>query len=603
MELTAKQQQPAKHLKSCARCRKHKTKCNYSANAPNACSSCQKRGLSCHFETVFPIKRSNIIKNLAQDIDALKLLVNDLIVRENNLQMLCNDNGVKLIGLLDVPQYNIQSLDSEYYSDEEIVDFTLINCPNIHYSINQVNSLFNNFNIHYLKFIPIFNSTDPVSLYKEEPLTFWTIIFILTQNTPIFSNYIVKSIMDNLHGNLQPMEKPQYIKSILLLSCFPSKNIQTGLDKDDELDTTIFQWLNHIKSWVDNSSLNDIPNLEEIKALVLIYGTFASLRLGIKWNQSFDCDIEFCNGKGYIPQMLNIGILLNKLLNTISFQEENLEFSNDHLILKSLQNWEFKFNSFKEKFQCNSNSGLDSIQLDSVDSIFKFITLIFTLLKPNDDKPKFIATCITQCNDLFQSIEKMELNSCPLYHMISLEFLALVMTKVIYSPQNKNVKLDQINLFTNIFNKCLNSIDFNDMRPILNIIMDFDSNLKLDSSLLKIDNFNSFKSQFIQGIIQDLKINCHKFQSSYTIPSTKEFEIENINFQKYLTSFNWIRSNLDLIILFSNKMFQQDPVSTSSSISVSPNVSNHLDLVPPEIQIKQEGDLDNFNFLELNSWT
>lgn len=535
------------------------------------------------------------------------MLVNDLIVKENTLKSLCNDNGIKLIGLMDVTKYNnIPSISTPFTKCDNnlncYMNFTLSN-SNIQYSQNQINSLFNNFKLHYLKFIPIFPTINPNQLYNEEPLTFWTIVFILTQNTPIFSNYIIKAIMDNLNSELSPIGKSQYIKSILLLSCFPSKNIQTGIDKDDELDTTVFQWLNNIKTWIDKFTPNEISNLEEIKSLVLIYGTFSSLRLGIKWEQNLDYDMEFRDGNGYIQQMLNISILLNKLINTITFHnDDHLQFDNpDHLILKSLQNWEFKFNTIKSKFNSFSSS-LDPIQFDSIDSIFKFIPIIFTLLKPIENRTKFSSIAVDQCQTLFNSLDKMDLNSCPLFHMISLEFLALVMTKIIYSPQNKNVDVNQINLVSNIFNKCLNSIEFNDMRPILNIIMDFDSNLKLDSSLLKIDNFNSFKSQLIQGIIQDLKINCQKFQSSYSIPSSTEFEMENINFQKYLTSFNWIRSNLDLIILFSNKMFQQETMSTSSSISVSPNISHHLDLVEYPMQIKQENDLENLNFLEINTW-
>lgn len=612
---------PAKHLKSCARCRKHKTKCNYAANAPHACTSCAKRGLACHFEAVFPIKRSNIIKNLATDIESLKGLVNELVMRENTLKSLCKSEGIVLSGLLDVPPYAEtctpngecpleaadpvdpvdpvdpivtldQTLNAAPVDPASATGFTLPNST-IHYSHAQITSLFNNFGLHHVQFVPIFDSVDPTYLHQNEPVTFWTIVFILTQNTTIFSSHILGAILNNLHGGFNN-EKLQYVRSIILLATFPSKNVSTPLDRDDELDTSVFQWLTQAKNWIDSLNVASIPYYEETKALLMVQGTFASLRLGIQWSQSLDCDLAFRSGDSYLPQMLNIAILLNKLFNTVAFGKNHSD--NTDLARKALQNWEFKFASLKSKFE---SSSLTALQTESLGSVFKLIPLLFTLLKPVDDRTAFVTDCLEQCQDLYVSLKTMDLNAVPLFHMISLEFLALVTTKSIYSPQNTGSTLAQVTLVTNVFNKCLNSIDYNDMRPVLNIIMDFDSSLKLDSSLLCIDSFRCFHDSLIQGIVQDLKVNCHKFQSSYTVPSPEEFSLQNVNFKQYLASFNWIRSNLDLIILFSNRMFQE-PASTSSSISVSPSISHHVELMS-ETLVKQEQELDNLSYLELSS--
>ncbi|GMG55757.1 unnamed protein product [Ambrosiozyma monospora] len=90
-----------RHLKSCSRCRKHKTKCNYVDTQPNPCTACAKRGLTCELEIVIPVKRSNIIKNLADNVHELQQLVDQLIVKDKFLKTLCIQKGLKIDGLID----------------------------------------------------------------------------------------------------------------------------------------------------------------------------------------------------------------------------------------------------------------------------------------------------------------------------------------------------------------------------------------------------------------------------------------------------------------------------------------------------------------------
>ncbi|CCH42183.1 Chromatin structure-remodeling complex protein [Wickerhamomyces ciferrii] len=61
-----------KILKSCIRCRKHKTKCNASELAPNPCSSCAKKGIQCKIDYVLPPQRSDNLKNLVGQVDNIK---------------------------------------------------------------------------------------------------------------------------------------------------------------------------------------------------------------------------------------------------------------------------------------------------------------------------------------------------------------------------------------------------------------------------------------------------------------------------------------------------------------------------------------------------
>ncbi|GME99812.1 unnamed protein product [[Candida] boidinii] len=77
------QDQPKpRHLKSCSRC------------------------LTCELEIVIPIKRSNIIKNLSDNIDDLKLKVDELLSNHIVLQKKCIEKGLKIDGLLDINTIN-----------------------------------------------------------------------------------------------------------------------------------------------------------------------------------------------------------------------------------------------------------------------------------------------------------------------------------------------------------------------------------------------------------------------------------------------------------------------------------------------------------------
>ncbi|ODQ59345.1 hypothetical protein WICANDRAFT_79863 [Wickerhamomyces anomalus NRRL Y-366-8] len=61
-----------KILKSCIRCRKHKTKCDASEKTPNPCSSCAKKGIQCKIDYVLPPQRSDNLKNLVGQVETIK---------------------------------------------------------------------------------------------------------------------------------------------------------------------------------------------------------------------------------------------------------------------------------------------------------------------------------------------------------------------------------------------------------------------------------------------------------------------------------------------------------------------------------------------------
>lgn len=69
-----------KALRSCARCRKNKIKCDSSITRPNPCSSCVKKGVECHVDFVNPPQRSQEMKVLFDNIRFAKERISSLCV-------------------------------------------------------------------------------------------------------------------------------------------------------------------------------------------------------------------------------------------------------------------------------------------------------------------------------------------------------------------------------------------------------------------------------------------------------------------------------------------------------------------------------------------
>lgn len=725
-----------RHLKSCSRCRKHKTKCNFMETAPYACTSCAKKGVICELEIVIPIKRSNIIKNLSNDIQNLKNLVDDLIIKDNYLKSLCQKKGIKVDGLvnidickrnLDVDDLisdneneienenenenedeieiendndNVYDYEHEYEHNENLIVerneknrtininknktknnnknkdinkdinkikngnkynantnmnikdnadiYNSINnilskfenvitpphsntiSPNLsdnehyhendHDSIHQkgccahhdiytlndccylsypeISQIFSEFNKNYLPFVPILDPIDSFDdLFNSNKLLFWSIVYIISKNTDIYTKYIIKEVLNFTKeelpsSTLSPSTFPDPYDSIvpiILLSCFPTKMNSTKYDIDDELDTCIFQWLqickskcsnfNYIQKYIDDHENNNYK--KNIWCVLFILGNFYGFRLGLKWVQPLDFILEESMDKtSYLGQLLNATILLSKLLDHFVFtssgsQSEISNIHNDYLLIKSLSNWKFKLERLRSNLKMQ-DALLKSNLLISLD----FLELVFNLFDPqlNLDKSYQI---INNFNTNLNNIPSSSILKCPIFLKISLEFVSLILTKISYSPHIlKNMK--NADLYINLFNKLIPFVEFNDTRLVFNTLMDFDSSIKLDSSLLNIFQMSSFKEKLMPGLIKDLQKLNSKFKS-ITLNSNRLSKIENsfksfnLDFNSYKKSFTSFRNHVDLVIIYSNEILElcnSDNELRNGSLSTSSIISN-----------------------------
>lgn len=227
-----------KILKTCTRCRQHKTKCDAFQTNPNPCTHCFKNNVNCNLEILNKptgrVKTLDIVERLSCEVSDLKSLMTDLIQRRNDLVELLIERGKRIekeAGLqcqnqqqqkqlqskpqpqsqpqllstkrsYTPPVSAIQScLNTPYTSPESTIDllpqtdsdspnsldnsqFTIkinTNAKPISISHKQVQFYFTNYERNFNKYLPIFpdeffQSVNLIEFHKENELTFWCIV-------------------------------------------------------------------------------------------------------------------------------------------------------------------------------------------------------------------------------------------------------------------------------------------------------------------------------------------------------------------------------------------------------------------------------------------
>jgi hypothetical protein len=666
-------------------------------------------------EVIVPVKRSNIIKNLSSDIQHLKSLVDELIIKDHKLKTLCHQKGLKVDGLIDVQnfhhtqhqhhqhhhnQYNSDSknlyhsinsilssfekvtaeqpapaaqsapsvpsapaapaatttatlaLVSPEFSDSDFdeskqkysppiictagTSITAITDPLSCYtpptstdtppydlyslsdcccfSHSEISAYFSNFKQNYLPFIPIVDPSTLSSfnnLFTDNKLLFWAIVYIVSGNVDIYNKFIIQEVLTftTLHKSLNDEMALHYLTPILLLCCFPTKIRSTKYDIDDELDTSIFQWLEtcrdtctrlkYVERYIEDNTTNGYK--KNTWCAIFILGTFYGFRLGIKWEQPMDFILEEAMERDtYLGELLNVTILLSKLLDHFVFSNDltttvtgtdsttttgttafNANTTN-HLI-KSLSNWQFKLEKIKSKQ--HDLELISSSQLANLNITFDFLELTFLLFEPQDSSILSNSALNSRIFDIISSFHNhltsssLSTFSSPIFLKISLEFFTLVLTKLAYSPSFLTVantsKLST--LYTALFNKLITFVEYNDTKFVFNTLMDFDATVRVDASLTEIFSLKAFKNQLLPGLIKDLKKLNQKFKSIQTNVERDQktemaFQDANIDLSSYAKKFTKFRGLVDLVILYSNEILKlpaNDPETATTSRSTS----------------------------------
>lgn len=111
-----------KPLRSCARCRKNKIKCDSMETRPGPCSSCVRKGVECNVDYVSPPQRSKEMKMLCDNIRFVKDNVSSLcFIYEKHLQDLVVGNYNRSVKAISCPTRVLKILGKFYvfYIDED----------------------------------------------------------------------------------------------------------------------------------------------------------------------------------------------------------------------------------------------------------------------------------------------------------------------------------------------------------------------------------------------------------------------------------------------------------------------------------------------------
>lgn len=87
-----------KILKSCVRCRQHKTKCDASATEPLPCTHCVKRNASCILDVVSASSKReyDIVERLLEDVQSLKQTLDAMVDKKNAMVGLLLKRGMQV---------------------------------------------------------------------------------------------------------------------------------------------------------------------------------------------------------------------------------------------------------------------------------------------------------------------------------------------------------------------------------------------------------------------------------------------------------------------------------------------------------------------------
>ncbi|VEU20407.1 DEKNAAC101237 [Brettanomyces naardenensis] len=265
---------PAGHrpVTSCTHCRQHKIKCNASERFPRPCSRCERMDLKCEIDPEFRPKKGSQIQSLRNDVDELRSKI-ELLTKNENLiaEALRKTNPNPLqaerqivelpkqmeatpiegsssmsfpttgsstslnqqetnISSTALPQQvvtpiNTKPLLQTVAPDAPITEFCL---GDVKISLEKAIELHSRFVEIYLPYMPIMVSDDPVQLYRQSQLLFWTVMLTACLSDPEPGLYIsLASLIKQLAIETCWIRTPRsthIVQALLILGTWPLPN-------------------------------------------------------------------------------------------------------------------------------------------------------------------------------------------------------------------------------------------------------------------------------------------------------------------------------------------------------------------------------------------
>ncbi|CCH60570.1 hypothetical protein TBLA_0D00630 [Henningerozyma blattae CBS 6284] len=208
---------------SCTHCRQQKIRCNALQKQPQPCTRCAKLNLKCNIDPNFKPKKGSQLKSLKDEIDHLKRALKaktDLLDSAGVITQLLHYN----------PDSDSKSNSTTTATNAEAA------CASAIFKINDfqigftaASELLSIFNSRFLPFLPILEPVhNPVQLYLQSKLLFWSIILVASLHSGNATNYLKLSGLVRLLINkicwLRTPRSTHISQALLILANWPLPN-------------------------------------------------------------------------------------------------------------------------------------------------------------------------------------------------------------------------------------------------------------------------------------------------------------------------------------------------------------------------------------------
>lgn len=366
---------PGKVLRTCVRCRQHKTKCDASITDPLPCSHCFKKNINCTLDIITkdPNRSNDVVNKLSVDVRSLKKSLDTLINRKFKMINMLVEKGVLNVGKLTSMTPPISKIESCLNSPVETPMPLTPESPkldtsytiNSHlstkaFSISQEEAVenFHNYHLHFNKYLPIFPEEffDTINIdrfYEQNDLLFWSIILTSYLNQPETTKYL---------------HLCNHIKSLVVAKCWFNTPRSVYILSSLLILTT---WPLPSERYLNNGDNISIKYLSLMKNI--------SLQLGLHRSQFID---EFSH-----KTEINVSneLKLNNLIRDRIYKFININ-SNYCLIYAGLSH--LNYNGFQQDFIINKanqdlfNNNIDNEEDKYINSLLK-ISLVQLKLNEN----------------------------------------------------------------------------------------------------------------------------------------------------------------------------------------------------------------------------
>lgn len=499
--LVVPQAQGGKVLKSCVRCRQHKTKCDAEKTNPLACSNCSKRNIQCTLDII--IKKSDrshqeLVEKLTVDISYFKtkldglidrntMLFNSLAKKNKVFANIITNNAIAYTPEVSVMEDAIPLDESLPITPQPINDAYFVcdankSVPPFSILIDEAHILLKNYELHFNKYLPIFpedffNTINFLTFIQENGLLFWCIMLISYLNNPLKNSHKQYS---HLSAHIQSLvvekcwlttpRSVYTVSALLILTTWPLPNNKLKISDNLAVKFTSItkslsyqfglhklEFISEFSHGTTISVSNDVNlnNLirERIYKFININSNFWLICLGLSnnayngFNQDYiinratNVDIKSPKNDSdhYINSLLKVSTIQSKLNENMNDLIGNSDIR--HLLPNQVNISQLiNLNMFEvilDDFR--SDNPLINLSIE-----YSKLQVFIYAFSPHNvtigEYKQFIAKMLISCFKILHYVENFDMNQLPIHYKFPIELVAMILIRIFKSPILSSLK-------------------------------------------------------------------------------------------------------------------------------------------------------------------